>query len=63
MFAENGLVAYKAGDLLDRGCRQFHASCRRVSATGVMVGDEDPERVDPDQVADLVRAVHGYGAV
>ncbi len=63
LVAAGGVRGDKAGDLLDRGCRQFHASCRRVSATGVMVGDEDPERVDPDQVADLVRAVHGYGAV
>lgn len=56
--AAGGIRAGNAKALLDAGLRQLHASCKASCQTvGSLVGQEDPERVDPNLVAALVRAL------
>ena len=56
--AAGGVRAGNAKALLDAGLKQLHASCKApFQSVGCLVGQEDPERVDRHQVAELVRAV------
>lgn len=65
MVAAGGVRACNAQALLAAGMRQLHASCKApYLSAGGLVGQEDPERVDLAQVADLVRVVwEANGAV
>ena len=55
--AAGGVRAGNAKALLDAGLKQLHASCKApFQSVGCLVGQEDPERVDRHQVAELVRA-------
>lgn len=61
--AAGGVRAANASILLSAGIRQLHASCKAAfTPQGTAVGGEDPERVDPAQVADLVRVVRSFSA-
>jgi copper homeostasis protein len=63
--AAGGVRVGNAQALLAAGMRQLHASCKApYLSAGGLVGQEDPERVDLAQVADLVRVVwEANGAV
>lgn len=59
--AAGGVRATNASALLSAGIRQLHSSCKAAfTPQGNAVGGEDPERVDPTLVADLVRVVRSF---
>jgi len=63
--AAGGVRVGNAQALLATGLKQLHASCKApFESGGGLVGQEDPERVDLGQVAELARVVReGNGSV
>jgi copper homeostasis protein len=61
--AAGGVRAGNAQALLAAGLRQLHASCKApFQSAGGLVGQEDPERVDPAQVEKLVQVAKNINA-